>query len=98
MKAESLRLGNYVHFNKSHKELGIVTAISKEIGKDLDMVYLNQRIDNYFLMKHIKPIPLTEEWLLKLGFEKRSDYHKDNIRICLRFNSKHKIGIQSKKV
>ena len=63
-----LRIGNLVYFNNKHKEVGIVSSVSCEIGDN--MVYLNQRIDTYYLEEHIKPIPITEEWLLKAGFVK----------------------------
>ena len=51
--------------------------------------------------EHCEPIPLTEEWLLKFGFEKKeSDFqdelldtfmwHKDNIT-DIEFSDKHKL-------
>lgn len=49
MKANELRLGNYVYDN-----LGGVLKIK---GISLDST-----------LSHIKPIPLTEEWLVKFGF------------------------------
>jgi hypothetical protein len=56
MKAEELRIGNYLlhdgYFIKSYSVDGFINVI--------------KNIDNY------EPIPLTEEWLLKFGFEKRS--------------------------
>ncbi len=48
MKANELRIGNYVYDN-----LGGVLKIK---GISLDST-----------LSHIKPIPLTEEWLLKFG-------------------------------
>jgi hypothetical protein len=60
MKANEIRLGNYVYdtLGKVNKiDLDAITYIIKEP--------LNQ----------VKPIPLTEEWLLKFGFEKKNDYY-----------------------
>lgn len=55
MKAQELRVGNY--FYNSHNEVCAVTTISKwyrEFGVNIEL---------------INPIPLTEEWLEKFGFE-----------------------------
>jgi hypothetical protein len=63
MKAQEVRLGNYVmDYDESHK-IFKVKSIKKE--KRVNMFFINGRWDNDVL-----PIPLTEEWLLKLGFEK----------------------------
>jgi len=53
MKAQDLRIGNYVT-NPQNKDLIKVTAKMFEVT-------------NMY-----RPIPLTEEWLLKFGFEKYS--------------------------
>lgn len=62
MKANELRIGNYVSVNDL-----IVSVNRIEVGKfwatHNDLLFF-QGIDT-------KPIPLTEEWLLKLGFEKK---------------------------
>lgn len=74
MKIEELRIGNYVEYNGC---TGIVSAIHSpmpcedEHFNDIGIVELilggivTVRIDE------IKPIPLTEELLLKFGFELR---------------------------
>jgi hypothetical protein len=54
MKANELRIGNYVYDN-----LGGVLKIK---GISLDST-----------LSHIKPIPLTEEWLFKFGFKMNMD-------------------------
>ena len=53
MKANELRIGNYVQFSGG--------AIYK-----VDMLYIG-----FGGLEFWKPIPLTEEWLLKFGFEKK---------------------------
>lgn len=58
MKANELRIGNYVY---------------DDVLKDIDTVYqLDLRCVNDCYIKDLnnemKPIPLTEEWLLKFGF------------------------------
>ncbi len=54
MKAESLRIGNYTDID------GLVYKIEHS---DISLIFINED-HNY------KPIPLTEEWLLKFGFDK----------------------------
>lgn len=55
MKAEELRIGNYV-LNPNNNEVHKCTI---ETISDIQNGYLKR-----------EPIPLTEEWLLRFGFEK----------------------------
>ena len=78
MKANELRIGNCVEFlGKPVKIKGIYA-----LDKRLDMYYL--KIDDYIDSKiiHFKPIPLTEEWLLKFGFE-LSKFHLTQYNVKL---------------
>lgn len=52
MKAQELRIGNYYNHNREIKQVTPST---------IEEVWNEQR-------EWCKPIPLTEEWLLKLGF------------------------------
>ena len=66
MKASELRIGNLV---QSYADIITVEYVDKLLLKGFfhrDIIY-NTSIQ----IKHCKPIPLTEEWLLKFGFEKR---------------------------
>lgn len=58
MKATELRIGNYL--NTKDGKLAIVEKITKD-----DFIAYSGMITKLPL----SPIPLTEEWLLKLGFE-----------------------------
>lgn len=61
--ARELRIGNYIWFNDAPEKIGIakVTQIlDNGILTDQGFAYINE----------IEPIPLTEEWLLKFGFQK----------------------------
>jgi len=57
MKAEELRIGNYVYFNE---EIDLVESISHNI--------IHGKLFSNYEISEIKPIPLTEEWLFKMGF------------------------------
>jgi hypothetical protein len=59
MKASELRIGNYVYANKKVREISH-SDISEIVHETIVPKYINE----------YKPIPLTEEWLVKFGFEK----------------------------
>jgi hypothetical protein len=64
MKAEELRIGNLVY---------------KYYPSGIEIEAVNE-INSYFVngigISAIEPIPLTEEWLLKFGFEKEGGWFK----------------------
>ena len=69
MKANELRIGNYINYRivdklDERQEWDEASIID---GQDLD--YLEKNPND----KDFQPIPLTEEWLLKFGFEKDLD-------------------------
>ena len=88
MKANELRIGNYVkgvsdNYTDRENKLGEyifpVAVIGKDfvkldIGFDALESYENRPIISY-LLSDLKPIPLTEEWLLKFGFELDYESH-----------------------
>jgi len=65
MKATELRIGNWVKWNYEERSDG--NAYPVEFGYELDDIKNNPNI--------VKPIPLTEEWLKRFGFE--SDSYQD---------------------
>jgi len=54
----------------------MVTGITQQ--KTLDGIFTLIFVDygESFLQEHLNPIPLTEEWLIKLGFEKDVDFEQ----------------------
>ena len=63
MEAKELRIGNWVKYKDGRQVIKI------DLG---DFCYIErQGTEDY------KPIPLTEEWLLKFGFEKGFEGHED---------------------
>ena len=69
MRAKELRIGNWVSFidehqNEEHHQItGIRQDLDNKVMLDVDEFYQWEDIDLF------KPIPLTEEWLEKFGFE-----------------------------
>ena len=63
MKANELRIGN------------IIGSIHTDITWKVDLFLFNEIFDDQTYLDHLKPIPLTEEWLLKFGFEKKKGYY-----------------------
>tara|TARA_R110002167_G_scaffold4954_2_gene23136 strand:+ start:605 stop:955 length:351 start_codon:yes stop_codon:yes gene_type:complete len=68
MEAKELRIGNYVYSNK---------FVIKSYGVD-GFINILKNIDNF------TPIPLTEEWLLKFGFEENcnNNYQISYNQVC----------------
>ena len=64
MKANELRIGNWVYFNGNLENI------------DLDSFH---GIATYDCFDSYKPIPLTEEWLEKFGFEEHGNYFEKSI-------------------
>ena len=67
MKAQELRIGNWVQFR--HTE----TPVRVTLG-DFVREYNDEHLEDY------EPIPLTEEWLIKFGFEPNGGIHFRTIR------------------
>ena len=76
MKANELRIGNWVDFDK------------EEIAIDLEYFYWE--IEGRGVLQHTKPIPLKEDWLLKFGFEDAhyGEYKKDRYTLDCEYTDK----------
>jgi hypothetical protein len=69
MKASELRIGNYVLLSgQLHK---IIELLENESSCEWLITSPDIMIDNY-LYEEIKPIPLTEDWLVRFGFTNTS--------------------------
>jgi hypothetical protein len=80
MIANQLRIGNLVAYGVRPvpiKSIHTESVLKKEVHV---YVELNENLIHYCIdVSEVKPIPLTEEWLLKFGFEKTMSwtYAKD---------------------
>ena len=70
MKANELRLGNYVY--DGEKELCKIWAVHKD-RLTVEIPNDNTTFLGRYKIEYAKPIPLTEEWLLKFGFILNND-------------------------
>lgn len=88
MKPNALRIGNIVTVNnpKYHPKLKdiplLITGIYQRGGYIVNLEHVNQEPNVYYetysqLIKYIEPIPITEELLLKLGFERNDSGHAE---------------------
>ena len=81
MEATELRIGNWVNFKFGNKESDVMIC-----WNDLRNFEMNIKLDRFNDI--YKPIPLTEEWLLKFGFKKTDDtcdfvyWELDNLTFC----------------
>jgi len=84
MKAEELRIGNFVKSGTMHTGIGakkgyyVISAIGETVA------WLNEsNVGEYY--KNIQSIPLTEQWMKKFGFKKRNEFCgcgiNDNIEV-----------------
>ena len=71
MRVEELRIGNLIEHNYFSSPPVTITGLKKDKGTDL--VYISDPTFNTINIEQVKPIPLTEEWLLRFGFEETTD-------------------------
>lgn len=65
MNVAELRIGNYINFLDIKREVKAILNIANR--KDVYWIVLNDFVGSKTI--HLKPILLTEEWLVKFGFE-----------------------------
>ncbi len=70
LKANELQIGNFIQWEDDSKEIVQVKSIDPGEEETKDMYFVNGGWIEDFI-----PVPLTEEWLTKFGFEeKEGDY------------------------
>jgi len=75
MKANELRIGNWVYIpqTKTNEQIGVI----EENGRFLTKGYKT----SYSSIECSRPIPLTEEWLVRFGFEKLRNFSNNAIKL-----------------
>lgn len=92
MKTTELRIGNIVTVDnpKYHPQLkGVLLrvtgiqehVISNKIEYYLNLEHINKKANTYYqtysqLIEYIKPISITERWLLDFGFKDKRDFYE----------------------
>jgi hypothetical protein len=66
MKASELRIGNWI-YSDEYKEMQLTAYNIYQY----DLMSRGCKVSEYYYA--LKPIPLTEEWLIKMGFYKDED-------------------------
>ena len=68
MKTIELRIGNYVsHYVDDDLKVDVIADVGYHLLSSAKSITSRKDSD---VIKSLEPIPLTEEWLLKFGFEK----------------------------
>ena len=62
MEAKELRIGNYVSYATQETLILDINRTHAELGYYMDSIGFERKYHEF------RPIPLTEEWLLKFGF------------------------------
>ena len=71
MKAQELRIGNWINLN-GNDVISVMGDIQEICYEEVSPKYINE----------YKPIPLTEEWLVKFGFVfKKDQFVKGKIKL-----------------
>jgi len=92
--AKELRIGNKVKCKISN-DAGIYTVLaipmwSIDAANEEPLILIDRCPQDFVVESKLKPIPLTEEWLLKFGFEKGKECIKSNV--ISRMDEKNKEG------
>lgn len=88
MEIKDLRIDNLLYYNNEEKEIASINSDSTIRFKDKE----KGCIGCFKIYSDlIKPIPITEEWLLKFGFEKDNMYWIDDTNIGFTFYKNGKI-------
>lgn len=71
MKTQDLRIGNWINFPFHNEDVQIIgLPLLQNLKQGIQVKTLGTELCEP-LEKQFSPIPLTEEWLVRFGFEKR---------------------------
>ena len=83
MKPQELRIGNWYQSVRWKKPVQLELSDLAELDHRCDGVELDSEI----ISEMFEPLPLTEEWLIKFGFQNYGDMTIGNAYISLSINS-----------
>jgi hypothetical protein len=98
MKTNELRIGNFVKLGKKKNTLEVYGVKSFDVGiegisNELNVYLMDKKyIYNVVSDEDIKPIKITEEWLLKFGFKKTDNKYMDNYIIPISTGYWHSVN------
>lgn len=96
LKSNELRIGNFIIGTYENEDNNLVheTVCEFKFYNCYDDFYFVESLDLIEDFTGFKPIPITEEWLLKFGFAKQCDYlYFDFENGNISFNDEIKNGI-----
>jgi hypothetical protein len=98
MKAMELRIGNFIYKESEYEfENGINQIISVLEFECVSTRPLNCHVKHHNVnISNLKPIPLTEEGLLKFGFEHQNKYDLESNLYSKKLKSEYHFTIYSK--
>lgn len=70
MKAQELRIGNIVNILGENREILGISKYNYKMGTETIPYYIEFKGLLPMKLIHLKPIPLTEQWLIDFGFTK----------------------------
>lgn len=80
IEVQSLMIGNYVWDNYSgYMEVSLIDSVNESIDLRKNKTLPSGR----YIIEDIEPIPLTEEWLEKFGFDKGTSEDGEDVMIYL---------------
>jgi hypothetical protein len=77
INTKELRIGNYVNVNIRGASSPMQETVDSIGDNGINIQWLHEMTDYEYSSENIDPIPLTVEWLEKLGFEKKIDEDGD---------------------
>ena len=79
MKANEFRIGNLIHVKTIVESAKVMSITPRFFSSLAGGRSFEDQANNLELAEHYLPIPLTEEWLLKFGFERSVAKRNSNI-------------------
>ena len=92
MESKELRIGNYIQWGDNKNKIEIVNLVgSGVLGLKSDAIF-----DIYTPIESFKPIVLTNDWLVRFGYEKSNDgyfYHNPSPTIPIYYRNEGNVGL-----